>query len=485
MYDSVTVVPFNETYIRLECEAGIAYELSEYFTFFVPGYQHHPKFKARMWDGRIRLFSLSNRRIYKGLIDRVKQFCHDRNYEFNYPAELADEDVSFNAVERFLKDLNLPSDRWPREYQIKAFVRGLRKRSRLLLLSPTASGKSLIIYLFCRWHEEDGKTLIIVPTKGLVNQMSGDFDDYGYEDETHNIMGGVEKDSKQNITISTWQSIYKQPTEWFEQFNLIIGDEVHGFKAKSLMDIMTKAGTVKHRIGTTGTLDDVETNQLTLEGLFGPVYNVTTTKKLMEQGHVAKLAIKCIVLKYPAERCKDMKGTGYAEEVKWLTECDARNKFIANLASSLDGNTISLFRFKDHGKLLHEMIGERTEDDRFFIDGGVDAADREEIRKIVDKHTKAKLTASVGTTSTGTNIQNLNNMLFVHPSKSKIRVLQSVGRGLRKSEIKNDATLYDIADDLQWKSVKNHTLKHFEERVKMYAAEGFDFKIYVVELKNG
>lgn len=482
-YDRVNVIPVDEAYIRLECEAGIAYELNDYFTFKAPGYQFHPKYKAGFWDGAIRLFNISNRRIYKGLFEHVRKFCKDRGYEFEYPAEFADEDVSFNAVERFLQDLDLPKDRKPRDYQIKAFVKALRKR-RLVLLSPTSSGKSLIIYLLCRWFEDEGKTLVVVPNKGLVRQMEGDFYDYNYDKAVHCIMAGVPKDTEHNITVSTWQSIYKQPAEWFEQFNMIIGDEAHGFQAKCLMEIMNKSTGVKYRVGTTGTLDDSLTNKLTLEGLFGPVHQVTTTAKLMDQGHVAKLEIKCIVLKYSAETCKELKGTPYIDEIKWLTENEGRNKFLSNLAASLKGNTLSLFRFKEHGKTLHDLIESKTDDRCFFIDGDVSADDRDRIRKLVDSSKKTKLTASVGTSSVGTNIQNINNMLFVHPSKSKIRVLQSVGRGLRKSATKYDVTLYDIADDLQWKSSKNHTLKHFEDRIRMYAAEGFDFKIYTVELKK-
>ena len=484
MLDRVHVTPINEVYIRLDCEPGIAYELSEYFTFRVPGFQFSPKYRAGQWDGKIRLFHLGHRRLYAGLFQKVKQFCEQRKYEFTYDSCFADEEVSFNAVERFLQSLNLPKDRWPRDYQIKAFVKSLRKK-RLLLLSPTASGKSLIIYLLCRWYEDIGKSLIVVPNKGLVHQMSGDFADYGYKLPIHTLMAGVPKNTEHNITVSTWQSIYKEPIEYFNQFSLIVGDEAHGFKAKCLTDIMSKATEVKYRIGTTGTLDDSQCHKLVLEGLFGGVQQVTTTAKLMKEGHVADLIIKCIALKYPAQRCIDLKGNDYKTEIKWLTENEARNKFIANLAASLEGTTLVLFRYKEHGRVLFEMLKERTDHPVFFIDGDVDSEGRNSIRKIVNEHPDAKLVASIGTTATGTNIPNINNMIFSHPSKSKIQNLQAVGRGLRKSELKSDVTLFDIADDLQWKTHKNHTLKHFIERTNIYSNEHFKFKVYQVELKNG
>lgn len=482
MLDRVHVSPVNEVYIRLDCEAGIAFELSEYFTFKVPGFQFSPKYKSGYWDGNIKLFNLGNRTLYAGLFHKVKQFCKDRNYEFTYESCFADEEVAFNAVERFLTSLRLPESRWPRDYQIKSFVKCLRKR-RSLLLSPTASGKSLIIYLLGRWY--DGKKLIIVPNKGLVHQMAGDFAEYGYREKVHQLMGGVAKTSDNEFTISTWQSIYKEEPSFFNQFEMITGDEAHGFKAKCLTDIMTKATDVKYRFGTTGTLDGTQTHKLVLEGLFGQVQQVTTTKKLMEQGHVAELMIKCLVLKYPASRCQEMKGNEYKTEIKWLTENEARNKFIVNLAASLEGTTLLLFRYREHGKYLYDELKRKTNHPVFFIDGGVDAEDRDSIRKIVDAHPDAKLVASIGTTATGTNIPNINNLIFSHPSKSKIQNLQSLGRGLRKSELKFDVTLYDVADDLQWKAHKNHTLKHFLERTKIYSEEHFKYKIYEIDLRNG
>lgn len=482
MLDRVHVTPINEVYIRLDCEAGIAYELSDYFTFRVPGCQFSPKFKAGYWDGKIRLFNLGNRTLYAGLMHKVKAFCDSRGYEFTYEPSLGAEEVAFNAIERFLKCLGLPKDRWPRDYQVKAFVKALRDK-RTLLLSPTASGKSLIIYLLTQWYE--GKKLIVVPNKGLVHQMAGDFAEYGYRNDVHMIMAGVPKTTKHEITISTWQSIYKLDEDYFNQFDLIVGDEAHGFKAKCLTDIMSKATKVKYRVGTTGTLDDSLCHKLVLEGLFGRIQKVTTTSELMKQGHVAELEIKCLVLKYPAQRCQDMKGNDYKTEIKWLTENPARNKFIVNLAASLPGTTLILFRYTEHGKALFEALKEKTEHPVFFINGGVGAEDREEIRKIVNEHPDAKLVASMGTTSTGTNIVHLDNMIFAHPSKSKIQNLQSVGRGLRVSDTKLNATLYDISDDLQWKSSKNHTLKHFLERVKIYTEEKFKYRIYEIDLKNG
>jgi superfamily II DNA or RNA helicase len=171
----------------------------------------------------------------------------------------------------------------------------------------------------------------------------------------------------------------------------------------------------------------------------------------------------------------------YQAEMDWLVRNDARNRFIKNLALSLKGNTLILFQYVDkHGKVLHDML---KGDNVHFVHGGVDGGEREEIRHIVEQSSSSIIVASYGTFSTGVNIRNLHNIIFASPSKSKIRILQSIGRGLRKAESKDIATLYDISDDLIWKSKKNFTIQHFAERVKNYNEEKFDYKIYKVNLK--
>jgi len=352
-----------------------------------------------------------------------------------------------------------------------------------LMLSPTASGKSFIIYLLVRYYH--ARTLIIVPTTSLVSQLASDFADYGFLSDrfVHRIFAGQDKQTDKPITISTWQSLYKMPKEYFQQFDVVIGDEAHLFKAKSLTSILSMLDNCKYRFGFTGTLDGTQTHKLVLEGLFGAVRQVTTTATLIDQKHLSSFHIKAIVLKYPDEIKKLISKYDYQAEMDWLVRNDARNKFIKNLALSLNGNTLLLFQYVDkHGKVLNEML---KDSDRkvFFVHGGVDGEEREEIRRIVESETSSIIVASYGTFSTGVNIRNLHNIIFASPSKSKIRNLQSIGRGLRKSNSKETATLYDIADDLTWKSKKNFTILHFVERIKIYSEEQFEYKIYPVNLK--
>ena len=378
-----------------------------------------------------------------------------------------------------------------RDYQLNAFVHAIRK-NRCLLLSPTASGKSLIIYTILRYLEGK-KALVIVPTTSLVSQLYTDFNDYGVknnwrsEDHVHYIMAGRDKHSDMPITISTWQSLYKMPKDYFDQYDVIVGDECHLFKAKSLTTLMTKLVNAKYRFGTTGTLDDMQTHQLVLEGLFGRVKRVTTTKELIDKKQLASFEIKAITLKYPEEQCKQIVRKKYQEEVDFLVGNNKRNAFIRNLAVSLEGNTLVLFQYVEkHGNLLYEIIKDKAGSSRkvFYVYGGTEVELRENVRAIVESEKDAIIVASYGVYSTGVNIKNLHNIIFTHPGKSKVRVLQSIGRGLRTSEGKSQATLYDIVDDLSYKNQRNFAIKHFVERHKYYMQEKFPVKIYKVNLNS-
>tara|TARA_R110000772_G_scaffold7228_9_gene24782 strand:+ start:71 stop:1525 length:1455 start_codon:yes stop_codon:yes gene_type:complete len=481
--DRINILPKDEVNVKIECDRGLGQELSDYFTFEVPGAKFMPSYKNRMWDGKIRLFNTSSHTLYKGLLLRVKKFCQDRDYECVVHGGLDHvNDIPLNELEEFLKGKYTP-----RDYQLRAIAHALRVH-RALILSPTASGKSFIIYCILKYLLSHGekKALLIVPTTSLVHQMNTDFIEYSEELQfyyTHLIMEGQEKNNPEaQIFISTWQSIYKQPKKWFDQFDVVIGDEAHQFKATSLTKIMTKLDECKWRFGLTGTLDGTHTNKLVLEGLFGPVMKVIQTKELIEKGTLSDFRIKALMLKYPEGTCKQMKQSNYQDEIQFLIANEYRNKFIKNLALTREGNTLVLYQMVDkHGQILYNSISESGKE-VYFVHGGIDATTREEIRHRVEQSDNAIIVASYGTFSTGINIRNLHNVVFASPSKSRVRNLQSIGRALRKSDNKEVATLYDIADDLSYKSWSNHTIKHFAERVKIYNEEEFDYKIYNIKV---
>ena len=470
----------NEVYLNIKTEPNYARELSDFFTFEVPGARFMPSYRNKYWDGKIRLFNQMNGEVYVGLLPYIEEFAKRNELEIEYKQGVKDEGEHRTSIlGGFVRRVSPKSKGKTlqiRDYQMAAFTHAVRN-NRSLSLSPTASGKSLIIYLLSRWYESN-RVLILVPTTSLVEQMYSDFLDYGYlEAKMQKIYQGHSREITKEVTISTWQSLYKMPRSFFEQFGCILGDEVHLFKAKSLTNIMNKLHLCKYRHGFTGTLDGTQTHRLVLEGLFGSVNKVTTTKDLMDNKTLAKLKIKCLVLQYPDADCKFMKDQNYQDEVDLIIRDERRNEFIVDLTTHLKGNTLLLFQFVEkHGSVLYDMLKDLNRK-VFYVHGGTDAQTRENIREITEKEKSAIIVASYGTFSTGINIRNLHNVIFSSPSKSRIRVLQSIGRGLRQGTEKSTATLYDIAADFTWKSRQNFTLRHFMERINIYNEEEFNYEI--------
>ena len=469
--ETVRVEKVNECFMQVHCDDGLARDLFDFFSFSVPNAKFMPSVKNRYWDGKVRLFSIKTKRIYIGLLPYVDEFCRERGYGFEGVADvLGEKNQEKLGVQTtpWLEDIGLPFE--PRDYQVEAFNTAIQY-GRQLLLSPTASGKSLIIYLLARYYNK--KTVIIVPTTSLVEQMTKDFIEYGYKEPICKIYHGQEVFDAP-ITVTTWQSFSKAPKEVLESFDMVIGDEAHLFKAQTLKGILEKMKNTAIRIGTTGTLDGSEVHRLQLEGLFGPVKKVISSAELIEEGTIADIKIDCLVLKHPKQQ--KMK---YQDEMDYLVSCEERNKFIVNLVRNLKGNTLVLFQYVEkHGVILHGML-DGLVDNLHYVYGGTDTSDREEIRGIVEKAKNDVILASYGTFSTGINIKRIDNIVFASPSKSRIRNLQSIGRGLRKAEGKESMRLFDIADDLQ---CDNYTLEHLKERINIYSEENFPFELKQFDL---
>ena len=497
--ETIRVRKLTHANLHCQCDSGTAQELNEFFSFYVPGYKFMPAYRNKMWDGKIRLYSINSGELPAGLYLHLLTFAEQREYEIvvedsKYGRPDDSNKVNVDDLYDYIKKLEMPFE--IRDYQFDAVATGIH-RKRGILVSPTGSGKSLIIYVLVRfWLErlttgykypQGGRALIIVPTTSLVEQMHSDFINYGCpEGALHRIYSGKDKQFESAICISTWQSIYKLPKQWFSQFGMVIGDECHGFKSKSLMSIMNKATEAEYRFGTTGTLDGAATHELVLQGLFGKIYRVTTTKTLQDNDTLASLTIKQIVLRYSEKIRKEFGKQSYQDEIDFIVSNEQRNRFIRNLALDLKGNTLVLYNFVEkHGKPLHRSIYEKADESRkiFFVSGGTDTTDREAIRSIVEKQDNAIIVASFGTFSQGINIRNLHNIIFASPSKSQIRVLQSIGRGLRKSDNDNNTTLYDISDDLSWLKRKNYSLIHSIERLRIYKNEQFDYSTIRLDLK--
>ena len=469
----VSVSKVDDVFMKVHCDDGLARDLYDFFSFTVPNAKFMPSVKNRFWDGKVRLFSIKTNKVYIGLLPYVDEFCRERGYEFEGIEDVIGkkntDHLGVQTLEPWLHDLKLPFE--PRDYQLDAFNTTI-KYGRQLLLSPTASGKSLIIYLLTRYYNK--KTVIIVPTTSLVEQMSKDFEDYGYDKKICKIYSG-QPVFPADVTITTWQSFSKAPKEVIQSFDMVVGDEAHLFKATTLKGILEKMKTTSIRFGTTGTLDGSECHRLQLEGMFGPVKKVISSKQLMDAGTIANIDIQCVILRHTKQ-----KKLTYQEEMEYLVTNDSRNQFITNLVSSLKGNTLVLFQYVEkHGEVLYPMLDGRVKD-LHYVYGGTDTEDREKVRELVEKSNDNVILASYGTFSTGINIKRIDNIVFASPSKSRIRNLQSIGRGLRKTEGKEKMRLFDIADDLQ---CENYTLNHLKERINTYNEENFPYEIIEINLK--
>jgi len=481
----------NEVYLKLHCEPHILYELAPYFEFEVPEAKFMKSSRYKHWDGKVRMLSTHTGELYIGLLDKLIEkikIC-DFSYEFEdskfygLPYD-ENEMISEAGVETYIKRILNPSFE-VREYQIEAVYQALR-HNRKLLVSPTSSGKTIISYCITRYYVEQGlRVLIICPTTSLIEQGYKDFMNYGWDENIpiHRVYGGRAKDTNDSVMISTYQSISDMSKSYFEQFDVVIVDEAHTAKSASICGILHKMCDVKYRFGMTGTTQPEKVHIWTLEGLFGPVYKVIRTDELMHKGTIAKLQINILILEHGKKSFET-----YEDEVQYIITHEKRNQFIKNLTLDLTGNTLILFsRVETHGQILFDLINSSVINDErkvFFVHGGVDTEHREHIREITETQNNAIIVASYGVFSTGISIKNLNNLIFASPFKSKIRNLQSIGRVLRKSDTKNKAILYDIADDMSNQNRKNYTLNHLIERVKIYNEENFNYQIHKIKFQE-
>lgn len=482
MTANVNCHKLNEVYLKIECDRSTAQELNEFFSFYVKNFQFHPKVKAKMWDGKLRLFNLKNYTLYIGLLSKLKKFCNEREYILCLDKSLNIEN-SINEVDGIIDTFDLPAKYSLRDYQ-KATLRHFLKHEKMLLISPTGSGKSLSIYSCIKsiFHEVD-KILLLVPNVSLVHQIYEDFESYGFNSEKycHRISASIPKQSIKKIFISTWQSIYNNDPEYFEQFQAVIADECHLCSSTSLTNILNACINARYKIGATGSLDDSKTNELVLTGLFGNIFKATSTIDLMNKGQLAPLDIKCLLLKHHGLD-KSIKKWTYNDEIQYLVSNVDRNQFIKKLAESLDENTLILFTLVDkHGKVLHELLKNSTKK-VYFIHGDIAVKEREEIRKILEVENNCIILASYGTFSTGVNAPNISNIIFASSYKSQVKVIQSIGRSLRLHINKKQANLYDIADDMRIGTYVNFTMKHLNDRLNIYDREKFNYKIFKINL---
>lgn len=490
----VKFVKLNETFIKIVCEKSTLEEISSHFKFVQKNYQYTPQGK-KGWDGVIKMINTKNGNFLSGLLKVVVLKFKELGYhEFSFEGfENSSSEYTENGILEALDEFKLPDGVEVREYQLNAILTCLLGQRRLLE-SPTSSGKSLIIYCIIRILIESGKKiLLITPTTMLVDQLLKDFKDYevndnfGIENYSHKVYAGMSKQSNKPLIISTWQSINSiskdDADEYLNSFDCVLVDETHTATANVLKTIVQKCTNAKIKLGFTGTILDAPTHYYTLLGLFGTLKKVISIKELMDKGTIAKLKIKCIVLEYPDEIRKLVNGVEYDEELDFIINYENRNKFIANLADKLEGNTLTIIRFiEKHANVLKDYYDAKNNKKTFLITGDVKHDEKTLIKENMEFETNANLMGSWGLVSTGMSIVNLHNGIFASPSASEIRVLQAIGRILRKGKNKTTATQYDIVDCLTYEGRHNYMMRHFQQRLKYYRREGFSVEIIKVNI---
>ncbi len=438
------------------------------------------------------MLDLRTRTLFLGLLDDLKEFADLNDYSLEIDGEMVGDQITKEELKEFIGTLNLPFEE--RYYQFDTIFDCINN-NRNVIISPTASGKSLNSYILARYHNaHDRKTLIVVPTISLVNQLHSDFVEYnnGNDVSLQKIKGGMSKEVVEDMVVSTWQSLINMDNEWFDQFDAIVGDECHKYKAKCTSDMMKKCTTIAYRNGMTGSLNEKNISNMLLTGLFGPIREIATTKQLQDEGYLANHIIKCIILKYTKEQIKEYKkylkyefenrkgnspSKKYKIEADWVYSFSPRDDFLIKLAKHCKGNTIVMFRYTDHGERFFELLKNSTDRNVYFVNGGVDGDDREEIRKIVDSSKDNIIVASTGVFSTGVNIKSIQNIINIAPNKAEDEIQQIIGRGIRLHEDKTYCNVFDIVDDLRSSTAPNYLLKHFYKRVEFYDEKQYTYKI--------
>lgn len=494
----IKVFSVDQTYVRIEALRPILVEIYNHFKFYAKNYKFHPKYKAGFWDGTISLFKVKESLLLKGLLPDLIAFAEEANYSYELSQKIIDSFSPFNVdddkVISIYNKFEGPYE--PLDVQVEA-VKHCLNNGRAIIIAPTSMGKSYAIHALAATHAQGKhKVLIIIDRSQLVEQLRTNMaDEYNGKKffKYSTVYDKVPLDDV-DVHVTTWQSIVEYPRSWFDQFDVLIGDEVHKFKAQSLKKIIDNCGHIRFRYGFTATLDnDSQTDRLTLKGMFGSPHRVATIKELIDQGIVTAPIIRAIILEYSDAHRKFIannttKKVGdltvekdaterFKDEVDFIETYEPRNQLIGKLDQSIKGNTLIAFRREKHG----EAILNHVRDDAFYVSGKVKLGKRIDISERIESMDDATAVVSIGTFSTGISIKKINNIIVACQIQSKITVPQLIGRGMRKHADKSVVHIYDLGDDLTWKGKENTSFRHFKERLSMYAS--FGFKIEIQKLK--
>ena len=485
---TIVVEKVDEVFVRINCSLEQGYEIKNYFSCYTNGYKWHPKFKARLWDGKVSFFNMKNQTLPIGLLKKFDKFAEEYEYPITYTFNREPDSVCQDDLDLFYKEIFVDSKFYPRDYQNKAILNSIN-HGRGVLEMATGSGKSLIIYCLIRFMlaSTEGKIILVVPSVMLTQRMFSDFVSYGWKNaftEVSILYSDKDRyDPSKRILITTWQSVYKKDQEYFDKFESVIIDESHSAKAESLKSILSKCTKASFRIGTTGTLPTESVDKYSIFGFLGPVISTVKSIDLMELGILAKIKIINVFLKYSEKEINKSKKMTYAEEERFIHTHPNRNAIFSFILKNIDKdeNTLILCSKIEHLKSIVAYLEFKFKDRKIVqIHGSVDYDKREDIRQSLDNEKGTILVGSYGTMKQGVNIKKLHNVIFASSYKSKITVLQSIGRGLRTHEEKSELKLWDIIDDMRYEKRTgtigtNYIFDHFMERLSYYKDQSFTF----------
>lgn len=484
----------NEVRMRvITQDLGINEELYDHFKMPDPNFTPSDFSK---YDGLIRFYQKSSGLIDIGLIFDVFSFCRNNGYTLEVdPLLKYILKTTKEEIQEFIDGLQLShqtedgsfSPAEAREYQFDSVYTAITD-TRCVLQAATSAGKSLILYVLARYYrmrreaiESDLKTLIIVPSVHLVRQLYENFEEYSHfngwkaDVNIHQIYSDADKNSCKPVFISTWQGIQKMPKSWFHQFGDVVVDEVHTAAAEKLSFILNNCINSDQRIGVTGTPGNNPTNIMRVVSHFGRLHKIITARELIDMGYASDIRIEMVELIYPEAERALLTGD-YNEEIEFLMAHQKRNQVILTLAKNLKGNVAIMFgRIDAHMMPIYEELSKYKEN-VYVINGEVPAKTRMEIQKAMERGDDITLLASFGTMQQGVSIKKLHHLVFAHPNKSFIRVIQTLGRLMRIHSTKDCGVIWDLVDNLKTPKYANHSLRHSFERFRFYTEERHPIK---------
>ena len=465
----------------LELDARRA--LMQKFEFEVPGARYMPSVKLGRWNGKVSYCSLAGS-TFINLLEDIIPILEELNYSIELE-DMREYQTQFNFTE-VQKD-TFKDVLWPkghvcegqsielRDYQVEV-INEFLKNPQSIQEVATGAGKTIMTAALSKSVEEYGRTIVIVPNKSLVSQTEEDYVNMGLD---VGVYFGDRKEYFKQHTICTWQSLNillkntkrgeAQCTidEFIEGVVCVIVDEVHMAKADALKALLT--GVMSHvpiRWGLTGTVPKAKYESIALQISLGPVINKLSAKELQDKGVLAKCHVNIVQLQDGQEF------SNYQSELKHLLSDEKRLDKMASLIDSIkqSGNTLILVDRINAGQALVERL-----DDAVFVSGGMKVVDRKEEYDDVAISDNKIIVATYGVASTGINIPRIFNLVLIEPGKSFVRVIQSIGRGIRKAEDKDFVQIWDITSSCRFAK------RHLTQRKHFYREANYPF---VVEKLN-